>query len=49
MEWILMFIVCEGSREQEIWYTNEDETLFRIVFTDGSEVVTDDCAYGDDD
>lgn len=48
MEWILMYIVAEGFAEQEIWYTNETEDMWRIVFSDGSEVITDDPAWGED-
>jgi hypothetical protein len=48
MEWILMYVVAEGSVEQETWYTNETEDMWRIVFSDGSEVITDDFAWGDD-
>jgi hypothetical protein len=48
MEWILMYVVAEGSVEQETWYTNETEDMWRIVFSDGSEVITDDPAWGED-
>lgn len=48
MNWILMYVVAENSAEQEEWYTNEDETLYRIVFSDGSETITDDPGYYDD-
>ena len=48
MEWTLMYVICEGFWDEETWYTNEDETLFRIVFADGSEKITDDPDYWDD-
>jgi hypothetical protein len=48
MEWILMYVVAEGFIEQETWYTNKTEDMWRIVFSDGSEVITDDPGYYDD-
>ena len=48
MKWNLMFIIAENSAEQEEWYVNEDETLYRIVFSDGSETITDDYGRYDD-
>jgi hypothetical protein len=48
MEWILMYVIAENTAEQETWYTNETEDMWRIVFSDGSETVTDDCGYYDD-
>lgn len=48
MEWILMYVVAENTAEQETWYTNETEDMWRIVFSDGSETITDDCGYYDD-
>jgi hypothetical protein len=48
MEWNLMYVVAEGSAEQETWYTNETKDMWRIVFSDGSETITDDCGCYDD-